>query len=89
MDITEHLAHLRKLPDALPDVLAEEPDPLARAKLVGDLLAALADIEAALKGVRQPAVAELREQGHTVRALAADLGLSPARIDQIAKGKRA
>lgn len=85
MDITETLTHLRELP-----ALAEaETDPLTRAKLIGDILTEVGRIEAALKAVRQPAVAELREQGHTVRALAAELGLSPARVDQIAKGKRA
>ncbi|MEU0489321.1 hypothetical protein ACOQFV_08415 [Nocardiopsis changdeensis] len=85
MDIPETLTHLRKLPKSA----AEETDPLIRARIVGEILAALAEVEDALKAVRQPAVAELREQGHTVRALAAELGLSPARVDQIAKGKRA
>ncbi|MFE9243549.1 hypothetical protein [Nocardiopsis sp. NPDC006938] len=89
MDARETLVHLRTFPTTLPGALAEEPDPLTRAQLVGDLLAALADIEMALKAVRQPAVAELRDQGRTVRAIAAELGISPARVDQIAKGKRA
>ncbi|WP_306366241.1 hypothetical protein [Nocardiopsis sp. CC223A] len=85
MDITETLAHLRKLPT----LAGEETDPLTRARTVGEILAAIAEVEEALKAVRQPAVAELREQGMTVRALAAELGLSPARVDQIGKGKRA
>lgn len=85
MDITETLAHLRRLPE----LAAAEADPLTRAKAVGDILTAFAEVEDALKEVRRPAVAELREQGHTVRALASELGLSPARVDQIAKGKRA
>ncbi|WP_433699277.1 hypothetical protein [Nocardiopsis sp. CA-288880] len=85
MDIPETLAQLRKLPE----LASEEADPLARAKLIGEILAGLGEVEAALKEVRQPAVADLRAQGHTVRALAAELGLSPARIDQISKGKRA
>jgi predicted transposase YdaD len=85
MDITETLFHLRKLPD----LVAEEADPLARAKLIGEILTELGEVEGALKEVRQPAVAELRAQGRTVRSLATDLGLSPARVDQITKGKRA
>ncbi|GHC78574.1 hypothetical protein GCM10007079_15980 [Nocardiopsis terrae] len=81
------------LPVTTPRGTSREPQlricPLTRARLIGDLLTELGDIEVALKEVRRPAVTELREQGHAGRALASELGLSPARIDQISKGKRA
>ncbi|MBB5495795.1 hypothetical protein [Nocardiopsis metallicus] len=89
MNISESLAHLRELRTTLPAALAAETDPLTRAHGVGEIIAELGKLEDELKEVRRPAVAELRAQGYTVRALAAELDLSPARIDQISKGRRA
>ncbi|WP_159945729.1 MULTISPECIES: hypothetical protein [unclassified Nocardiopsis] len=89
MNINEALAHLRELRATLPAALADEADPLARAHGVGEVIAELGKLEDELKEVRRPAVAELRTQGYTVRALAAELDLSPARVDQISKGRRA
>lgn len=85
MDINETLAHLRELPSQV----AHETDAMTAARTVGDILTATTELEQELKEIRKRAVVELRAQGHTVRALAAELGLSPARIDQISKGKRA
>ncbi|WP_116248274.1 sigma factor-like helix-turn-helix DNA-binding protein [Nocardiopsis sp. FIRDI 009] len=82
MEITDILTDLR----ALPTRIESEADPMTRARLVGETLAAFAEIEAALKEVRRPAVVELRGQGLTLRAIGEELGLSASRVDQISRG---
>ncbi|XKK37351.1 hypothetical protein HFP72_21055 [Nocardiopsis sp. ARC36] len=84
MNINETLNHMRKLPDTV----ASETDPTDRARTVGEILAAVAGLEADLKEIRRAAVVELRKD-KTLRAIAEDLGLSTTRVDQISKGKRA
>lgn len=74
---------------ALADVAAIE-DPVARDKAARDLQAALTESIAEpltrTKALRQQTVLELR-QTRTLEKVAALLGLSTARVDQLAKGK--
>ncbi|MCY9787145.1 helix-turn-helix domain-containing protein [Nocardiopsis sp. EMB25] len=82
MDIDDMLTGVRQMPDQLATV----SDPLTRARLVGDVLAAFAETERALKEVRWPAVVALREQGMTMREIGEKLGVSASRVDQISRG---
>ncbi|WP_116245797.1 hypothetical protein [Nocardiopsis sp. FIRDI 009] len=78
MDTTE-LTHLI-------DRLRDIPDPVERTRTAAALIDALKDAQTRVKAVRADAAAELR-QGRTLRQVGELLGVSPARVDQILRGK--
>lgn len=63
-------------------------DPAERARRAGRLLAELPDQQARLRRIRQEAIAVMREQNVPYRQIAAQLGLSLARVQQIERGER-
>lgn len=67
--------------------LAEEGDPSRRAKNVSTALQAIPKLQQWLREIRQGAVQELREDGLSHAQVAAELGISRARAQQIAEGR--
>jgi predicted XRE-type DNA-binding protein len=67
--------------------LLEIPDPLERAKALGSALKHLPDIQNQLRQGRQDAVLELRSAGWSHAEMAAELGVTRSRAQQIAEGK--
>ena len=65
--------------------LAAIPDPADRAQAIAAALAAIPDLQAALRSARQDAVLEMR-QTKSVAEVAEKLGISVPRVSQIAKG---
>ena len=70
----------------LPTRLREIPDPALRAQAATQLLHVLAEVQQQIKDQRQTDVIELR-QSRKLREIGDLLGMSMARVDQIAKGK--
>ncbi len=62
-------------------------DPVERAKAVGKALAALPDVAAELRAMRQEDVLRLREQGWSFGKIGEALGIHRNRVQQIADGK--
>ncbi|MFE5332536.1 hypothetical protein ACFRCG_39780 [Embleya sp. NPDC056575] len=62
-------------------------DPTARAIAAGELLTALADGQAQARALRQAAVLDLRARGYSHGDVAAAIGTSRSRAQQIAEGK--
>ncbi|MFC6886934.1 MULTISPECIES: hypothetical protein [Actinomadura] len=58
-----------------------------RARAATDLLHALAEVQQQIKEIRQDDVIELRKS-RTLREVGEELGMTTARVDQIAKAKR-
>lgn len=67
--------------------LAEQGDPVQRAKDVGAALQAIPELQHWLREIRQGAVREMREDGKSHADVGAELGLSRARAQQIAEGR--
>ncbi|WP_328336572.1 sigma-70 family RNA polymerase sigma factor [Streptomyces violaceus] len=67
--------------------VTEAGDAVARAKAAGDALQAIPTLQQWLREVRQVAVRELREGGMSHAQVAAELGISRARAQQIAEGR--
>ncbi|MCX5598395.1 sigma-70 family RNA polymerase sigma factor [Streptomyces phaeochromogenes] len=67
--------------------LAEQGDPIQRAKDVGAALQAIPELQHWLREIRQGAVQEMREDGKSHADVGAELGLSRARAQQIAEGR--
>ncbi|MEV6806720.1 sigma-70 family RNA polymerase sigma factor [Streptomyces sp. NPDC051132] len=67
--------------------LAEESDATQRAKSASAALQAIPDLQRWLREVRQGAVLELRSTGMSHAQVAAELGISRARAQQIAEGR--
>ncbi|MFF3190527.1 hypothetical protein [Streptomyces misionensis] len=70
------------------DSLEALDDPAERARKAGRLLAELPDQQARLRQIRQAAVVAMRAQNISYRQIAAKLGLSLARVQQIEAGER-
>ncbi|MFE4867756.1 sigma-70 family RNA polymerase sigma factor [Streptomyces sp. NPDC056682] len=67
--------------------LAEQGDATQRAKSVGHALQAIPELQHWLREIRQAAVQEMREDGLSHADVAAHLGVSRARAQQIAEGR--
>ena len=67
--------------------LAEQGDAAQRAKTVGTALQAVPALQQWLREIRQGAVQEMREGGLSHAQVAAELGISRARAQQIAEGR--
>ncbi|MFC5802832.1 helix-turn-helix domain-containing protein [Streptomyces formicae] len=67
--------------------LAEQGDPTQRAKDVSTALQAIPELQHWLREIRQAAVQELRDEGMSHAQVAAELGISRARAQQIAEGR--
>lgn len=67
--------------------LAEQGDPTQRAKDVGTALQAIPELQHWLREIRQGAVQEMRDEGLSHAEVAAELGVSRARAQQIADGR--
>lgn len=67
--------------------LAEQGDPTRRAKDVGAALQAIPDLQKWLREIRHEAVREMRDDGLSHAQVAAELGISRARAQQIAEGR--
>jgi hypothetical protein len=67
--------------------LAEQGDPTQRAKSVGTALQAIPKLQQWLREIRHGAVQEMREDGLSHAQVAAELGISRARAQQIAEGR--
>ena len=67
--------------------LAEQGDPTQRAKDVGTALQAIPELQHWLREIRQGAVQEMRDEGLSHAQVAAELGISRARAQQIADGR--
>lgn len=67
--------------------LAEQADPIQRAKAVGSALQAIPELQHWLREIRQVAVQEMRDGGMSHAQVGAELGLSRARAQQIAEGR--
>jgi DNA-directed RNA polymerase specialized sigma24 family protein len=63
------------------------PDPTNRAKAIGAMLDAMPQLQAGLRELRQNAVKELRAGGMSHGEVAAALGISRSRAQQIAEGR--
>ncbi|MEV6055002.1 sigma-70 family RNA polymerase sigma factor [Streptomyces sp. NPDC052107] len=67
--------------------LAEESDATQRAKGASTALQAIPELQRWLREIRQGAVQELRSAGMSHAQVAAELGISRARAQQIAEGR--
>lgn len=67
--------------------LLQIPDPLDRAKALSAALHNLPDVQNQLRQARQDAVKELRADGWSHAQVAAELGVTRSRAQQIAEGK--
>ena len=67
--------------------LAEQGDATQRAKEVGTALQAIPELQHWLREIRQGAVGEMRDDGLSHAQVAAELGISRARAQQIAEGR--
>ena len=67
--------------------LAEQGDPTQRAKDVSTALQAIPELQHWLREIRQAAVQEMRDDGLSHAQVAAELGISRARAQQIAEGR--
>jgi predicted XRE-type DNA-binding protein len=63
------------------------PDPTGRAKAITDALGEIADLQHQLRQARQDAVLEMRAGGMSHADVAAALGVTRSRAQQIAEGK--
>lgn len=68
------------------DVLGEAESPTARAKRLTELLDAMPETQSKVREMRQQAVIEMRDSGMTLRAIAAELGISFGRVRDIIEG---
>jgi len=67
--------------------LAEQGDATQRAKDVSTALQAIPELQKWLREIRHGAVQEMREDGLSHAQVAAELGISRARAQQIAEGR--
>lgn len=67
--------------------VAEEADDTQRAKAASDALQAIPDLQRWLRELRQSAVQAMRAGGMSHADVAAELGVSRARAQQIAEGR--
>lgn len=67
--------------------LAEQGDTIQRAKDVGAALQAIPDLQKWLREIRREAVLEMRDGGLSHARVAAELGISRARAQQITEGR--
>ncbi|GAA2929951.1 sigma-70 family RNA polymerase sigma factor [Streptomyces enissocaesilis] len=67
--------------------LAEQGDPIQRAKTVGAALQAIPELQHWLREIRQGVVQEMRDDGLSHAQVAAELSISRARAQQIAEGR--
>jgi DNA-binding NarL/FixJ family response regulator len=67
--------------------LAEQGNATQRAKGAGVALQAIPDLQKWLREIRQEAVLEMRDDGLSHAQVAAELGISRARAQQIAEGR--
>jgi DNA-directed RNA polymerase specialized sigma subunit len=67
--------------------LAEQGDPVQRAKAVSTALQAIPELQHWLREIRQGAVQEMREDGLSHAEVGKELGVSRARAQQIAEGR--
>ncbi|MEV5451531.1 sigma-70 family RNA polymerase sigma factor [Streptomyces sp. NPDC052535] len=67
--------------------LAEQVDPVQRAKDVGAALNAIPELQRWLREVRQSAVQGMRADGMSHAEVGKELGISRARAQQIAEGR--
>ncbi|MFI5687877.1 sigma-70 family RNA polymerase sigma factor [Streptomyces sp. NPDC051636] len=67
--------------------LAEQGNATQRAKDVSTALQAIPDLQKWLREIRHGAVQEMREDGLSHAQVAAELGISRARAQQIAEGR--
>ena len=77
-------------PDAFKAVkhLAEDPDPIGRARNVGDALKAIPDLQKWLRGIRQQAVRQANEEGMTYPEIGRELGITGPRANAIANNSQ-
>lgn len=77
-------------PDAFTVVahLAKNPDPISRARQVGDALKSIPDLQKWLRTVRQKAVIEANEDGMTYPEIGRELGISGPRANAIANNSQ-
>lgn len=67
--------------------LNADPDPTSRARALGDALNAIPDFQRWLRRSRQQAVVEMNAAGMSYRQIGKELGVSPARVQQILEGR--
>ncbi len=65
----------------------EIPDPAERAREVGRRMAAIPELHARLKAIRQQAVAEMRAKNMSLSEIGRELGLHRNRVQQILEGR--
>ncbi|MBD3546813.1 sigma-70 family RNA polymerase sigma factor [Streptomyces sp. JV180] len=68
------------------DALGTAETPAARAKRLTQLLDAMPEKQAKVREMRQQAVTEMRDEGMSLRAIAAELGISFGRVRDIIDG---
>lgn len=68
--------------------LADDPDPINRARIVGDALGAIPDLQKWLRNVRQQAVRQANEDGLTYSEIGHELGISGPRANAIANNSQ-
>lgn len=80
-----HEEEVRRVAEAI-DALGQMSDTMARAKALTELLDQWPDHHSRIREMRQQAVRALNEEGMTYRQIAAELGISVARVGQIVTG---
>ncbi|MDX2944456.1 sigma-70 RNA polymerase sigma factor region 4 domain-containing protein [Streptomyces caniscabiei] len=76
---------VERVTDAI-DALGEIPDPKQRAHDLSELLDQWPDQHARIRAMRKTAFEELNNDGMTYRQIAAEFGISVARVGQIMTG---
>jgi DNA-binding NarL/FixJ family response regulator len=79
-------AEVQRVLDAI-DALGAEGDPVTRARRLSQLLTDWPNAHSRVRRARQDAVLELKAGGMSVRGIAAELDISPARVQQIIQGE--
>lgn len=82
-----HTERATKIVEDIAATLAAIDDPTDRAKTAGALLDAVPQLQRTLRETRQAAVLNLRAGGFSHGAVAAALGISRSRAQQIAEGR--
>lgn len=82
-----HAKNANATVEGIKTTLNEITDPTDRAKAAGALLDAVPDLQRALREIRQGAVLELRATGLSHADVAAAIGVSRSRAQQIAEGR--
>jgi hypothetical protein len=68
--------------------LADDPDPINRARTTGDALNAIPALQKWLRGIRQQAVRQANDEGMTYPEIGRELGISGPRANAIANNSQ-